>query len=139
MDDCVFCRIVRGEEWAARVAEDDEHIAFMDIRPMSRGHTLVAPKKHYRDVFEMSADDVARLYGFAARVAWAVKRALNPAGLNLLQNNGTAAGQVIFHVHVHVIPRYSGDEKRFKSGMGRINTSLEELAEMARMIGCEMT
>ncbi len=132
--DCVFCRIARGEAWAAKVYEDDEHIAFMDIRPMSIGHTLVAPKKHYAYIFEMPDDEVGRLYSVASKVAKAVKRSINPQGLNLLQNNGSAAGQVIFHVHVHVIPRHSGDSSKFKSGHGRIDASREELEETANKI-----
>jgi len=134
LEDCVFCKIVNGEQWSAKVAEDEEHIAFMDIRPMSRGHTLVATKKHYRDVFEMREGDVAKLYAFAYKVAKAVKNAFNPAGLNFLQNNGIAAGQVVFHIHVHIIPRYEGDERKFKSGHGRLAMSREELAEIAKKI-----
>ncbi|HID05494.1 MAG TPA: HIT family protein, partial [Aigarchaeota archaeon] len=126
---CVFCKIAKGEAWAAKVYEDGDYVAFMDIRPMSVGHTLVAPKKHYAYIFEMPDEEVGRLYAVAAKVAKAVKLSINPAGLNLLQNNGSAAGQVIFHVHVHIIPRHVGDAGKFKSGHGRINASREELEE----------
>ena len=132
--DCVFCKIARGEAWAARVYEDGEHVAFMDIRPMSVGHTLVTPKKHYAYIYEMPDEEVGRLYSVAAKVAKAVKQSLNPPGLNLLQNNGSAAGQVIFHVHVHVIPRHEGDAGKFKSGHGRIDASREELEEVSSRI-----
>jgi len=132
--DCVFCKIANGEAWAAKVYEDTAHIAFMDIRPMSIGHTLVAPKKHYAYIFDMPDEEVGRLYSIAAKVAKAVKQSINPPGLNLLQNNGSAAGQVIFHVHVHIIPRHEGDASKFKSGHGRIDASRRELEETARRI-----
>ena len=131
---CVFCRIARGEAWAAKVYEDELHVAFMDIRPMSVGHTLVAPKKHYADIFEMPDEEVGKLYEIASRVAKAVKRAINPPGVNLLQNNGSAAGQVIFHVHVHVIPRKHGDAEKFRMGHGRIDATREELEAAAERI-----
>ncbi len=133
MEDCVFCRIAQGKEWAAVVWSDEEHIAFMDRYPASRGHTLVAPKRHYRDLLEMGEDDVGRLFASVARVAKAVQRALSPAGINVLQNNGSAAGQVIFHAHVHIIPRYGNPEGLlFRSG--RMRVAEEELMEVADLI-----
>lgn len=134
MDDCVFCRIARGEEWAAVVWSDEEHIAFMDRYPVSRGHTLVATKRHYRDLLEMDEVTVGRLFSSVLRVAKAIQRALSPAGINVLQNNGSAAGQVIFHAHVHVIPRYGNPEGSiFRSGRLRVTEAeLEEVAALIR-------
>ena len=133
MEDCVFCRIAQGKEWAAVVWSDEDHIAFMDRYPASRGHTLVAPKRHYRDLLEMGEDDVGRLFASVARVAKAVQRALSPAGINVLQNNGSAAGQVIFHTHVHIIPRY-GNPEGLLFRAGRMRVTEEELMEVADLI-----
>ena len=133
MEDCVFCRIAQGKEWAAVVWSDEDHIAFMDRYPASRGHTLVAPKRHYRDLLEMGEDDVGRLFASVARVAKAVQRALSPAGINVLQNNGSAAGQVIFHAHVHIIPRY-GNPEGLHPRSGRMRVTEEELMEVADLI-----
>jgi histidine triad (HIT) family protein len=133
MEDCVFCRIAQGKEWAAVVWSDEEHIAFMDRYPASKGHTLVAPKRHFRDLLEMDEEGVGRLFASVARVAKAVHRALAPAGINVLQNNGSAAGQVIFHTHVHIIPRYGNPESlHFRSG--RMRVTEEELMEVAALI-----
>ncbi len=133
MEDCVFCRIAQGKEWAAVVWSDEEHVAFMDRYPASRGHTLVAPKRHYRDLFEMGEDEVGRLFASVARVAKAVQRALAPAGINVLQNNGSAAGQVIFHAHVHIIPRY-GNPEGLHLRSGRMRVTEDELVEVASLI-----
>ncbi len=133
MEGCVFCRIAQGKEWAAVVWSDEEHIAFMDRYPATRGHTLVAPKRHYRDLLEMNEEEVGKLFASVARVAKAVQRALSPAGINVLQNNGSAAGQVIFHAHVHIIPRY-GNPEGLHFGSGRMRVAEEELMEVADLI-----
>jgi len=102
--DCVFCRIVRGEESAYVVYEDDCVMAILDKYPMSRGHTLVMPKRHYRDITEVPSDELCRVIGVVKVVAMAVMRALGVPGVRIMQNNGAAAGQVVFHAHFHVIP-----------------------------------
>ena len=106
---CVFCEIVAGNERAVKVYEDDICIAIMDIAPVNKGHLLVIPKKHYDTVFEMPFDEAAHVFGVACLMARAVKEAVGAEGVNILQNNGRAAWQHIFHVHVHVIPRWTGD------------------------------
>ncbi|MCS6788576.1 MAG: HIT family protein [Aigarchaeota archaeon] len=136
-DECVFCRIASGEEWGAIVWDDGEYVAFMDKYPVSVGHTLVAPKFHRSDVLEMSFEEAGRLFSLAAKVARAIKASLNPDGINILQNNGAAAGQVIFHAHVHVIPRYAGhhgNPSRPLKGM-RLSVTEEELLRVAERIG----
>ncbi|MCS7094188.1 MAG: HIT family protein [Thaumarchaeota archaeon] len=133
---CVFCKISSGEEWGAIVWDDGERLVFMDRFPVTVGHTLVAPKSHRDDVLEMTEEEVGRLFSLAARVARAIKRSLNPAGINLLQNNGAAAGQVIFHAHVHVIPRYQSqtDNPTRAFGKNRLRVSERELLETASVI-----
>jgi histidine triad (HIT) family protein len=107
---CVFCKIVRKEAPASCVYEDEYVMAFLDIRPLNEGHTLVIPKKHYETIFEVPEEEVAYLYRIVKRVALAVKKGVNADGISITQHNGSAAGQDIFHVHVHVIPRYEGQK-----------------------------
>jgi histidine triad (HIT) family protein len=107
---CVFCEIVAGSERAVKVYEDDVCMAIMDIAPVNRGHLLVIPKRHYDTVFEMPLDEAAHVFGVACLMARAVKEAVGAEGINILQNNGRAAWQHVFHVHVHVVPRWIDDK-----------------------------
>ncbi|MHC1637280.1 MAG: HIT family protein [Candidatus Nezhaarchaeales archaeon] len=107
---CVFCRIVEGSERAVKVYEDDLCIAIMDIAPVNRGHLLVIPKRHYETIFEMPLKEASHVFGVACLMAKAVKNAVGAEGVNILQNNGGAAWQHIFHVHIHVIPRWTQDK-----------------------------
>jgi len=104
MSDCIFCQIIRKEAPASIVYEDDQVVAFLTNRPVNEGHTLVVPKKHYENIYEISEDEAAYLFKIAKRVAVAVKDAVDAEGIRIVQNNGWAAGQVIIHLHVHVIP-----------------------------------
>jgi histidine triad (HIT) family protein len=112
--DCVFCRIVAGQIPCTKVYEDAACLAFMDIGPISPGHTLLVPKRHCESVMEMTADEVAALFKPVAALAAAVKDAVGAHGVNVLQNNGTTAGQVVPHLHVHLIPRWPDDGLGFR-------------------------
>lgn len=103
-ESCMFCKIVRREAPASVVYEDEEVIAFMSILPINVGHTLVVPKKHYENIYEISEEEIAYLYKVVKKLAHAVKKAVDAEGIRIVQNNGEAAGQVIFHMHVHIIP-----------------------------------
>jgi len=107
--DCIFCKIVSGEIPSVRIAESKEACAFMDIAPIARGHILVIPRDHYETISDMPPDAVAALFRLAARIAPQAQHAVGAEGLNVLQNNGRVAGQVVGHVHVHLIPRRGGD------------------------------
>ena len=102
--DCVFCKIVRGEEPAYIVYEDEYVVAILDKYPVNKGHTLVMPKRHYRDITEIPDEELCRVIKITKAVTIAVMRALKVPGVRVVQNNGAEAGQVIFHVHFHVIP-----------------------------------
>ncbi|WP_069807684.1 HIT family protein [Vulcanisaeta thermophila] len=102
--DCVFCRIINREEDAYVVYEDEYVIAILDKYPVSRGHTLVMPKRHYRDLMEIPNDELCRVITVTKLIATAVKEGLGAPGVRVVQNNGSEAGQVIFHIHFHVIP-----------------------------------
>ena len=104
MSECVFCQIIRNQLPASVVYEDEQVIAFLSNRPVNEGHTLVLPKKHYENIYEISEDEVAYIFRVVKRVAHAVRDATAAEGIRIVQNNGWAAGQVIFHLHVHVIP-----------------------------------
>ncbi|WP_376793288.1 HIT family protein [Thermoflexus sp.] len=112
MSSCIFCAIVARQQPAEIVYEDERTMAFMDINPANPGHTLVIPKRHAATIFEIDEEDAAAVMRTAVRVARAIRAALAPEGLNLVQSNGRAAGQEIFHLHVHVIPRWVGDGLR---------------------------
>jgi histidine triad (HIT) family protein len=107
--DCIFCAIVAGELPASVIASDERAIAFMDINPATRGHALVVPRSHSRDIHEIAPEDLAACAALAARVAGRARDRLGADGVNLLSSAGAAAWQTVFHFHIHVIPRYDGD------------------------------
>ena len=106
MSECLFCKIINGEIPSLKVYEDEHVFAFMDIMPLTKGHTLLIPKTHCKDLFEMPEDVARNLYAAAPKVANAIKKAFQPAGMNTVNNNGATAGQTVFHYHLHLIPRY---------------------------------
>lgn len=109
---CLFCKIIAGDIPSVFVGEDQHTFAFMDINPATRGHALVVPKQHYRDLLEIPPDELARVAASAQRVAAGVTAKLGADGVNLLNSCGQAAWQTVFHFHIHVIPRYADDPIR---------------------------
>jgi diadenosine tetraphosphate (Ap4A) HIT family hydrolase len=115
---CVFCAIVAGDAPAIRVHEDDEFLAILDIRPFTRGHTLVIPKQHVVDLTDTPPETVAAMATLGQRIARAARRSgLHADGNNIAINDGKAAFQSVFHIHLHVVPRRSGDKLAFAKGM----------------------
>ena len=106
MEDCVFCRIARGEAQASCVYEGEDAMAFLDARPVSEGHTLVISRKHYENIFEIPDEELAKVFKIVKKVAVAIVKSEKAEGLRIVQNNGSAAHQLIFHFHVHVIPQH---------------------------------
>jgi histidine triad (HIT) family protein len=129
--DCVFCRIVAGDAPSHRVHEDALTLAFLDLFPVSRGHLLIIPKRHYSDLFGADDASLERVIASSRRLAHALARALEPDGIGVHQLNGSAAGQTIFHYHMHLIPRRAGDPILIH---GRKEAPAQELAEVARRI-----
>jgi histidine triad (HIT) family protein len=111
---CRFCEIVRKDRPASCVYEDERALAFLDIRPIEEGHTLVITKEHYENIHDMPDEEVAHLFLVVKKVANAVKKSLKAEGISLFQNNGSVAGQVVFHIHVHIIPRGRKHEMRHR-------------------------
>ncbi len=104
---CIFCNIVQKKVPASIAYEDDKTLAFMSIQPINVGHALVIPKKHYENIYEISKEEIGQLYRIVKKIAKAVKTTVATEGIRIIQNNGKAAGQVVFHMHVHIIPMYS--------------------------------
>lgn len=115
--DCIFCKIVRGDIPSFKILEDELTIAFMDINPAHPGHALVIPRQHAEDLYAIDDESLAAVARSARRVGRAVQRTLSPQGLNLVQCNGDAAGQSVYHFHMHVLPRAVGDELKLNWGI----------------------
>ena len=131
-DDCIFCKLAHGEIPSTTIYEDKEFRVYFDIAPATYGHGLIIPKNHYKDVFEIDAETAGKLFALATVVARSMKKVLNCDGMNIMQNNGAIAGQTVFHFHLHLIPRYEGDNIDFHYQHGEAN--MEELAEVAKAI-----
>ncbi|MCY9399300.1 HIT family protein [Bacillus haynesii] len=106
MSDCIFCNIINGEIPCAKVFENEHVLAFLDISQVTKGHTLVIPKDHKTNIYEMTPDVSREFFEAVPKIAQAIKDEYEPIGLNLLNNNGEKAGQSVFHYHMHIIPRY---------------------------------
>ncbi len=106
--DCIFCKIIKGEIPAYKLYEDDKVFAFLDITQGTKGHTLIVPKKHVKNVYDMSEEDAQAVFSRVPKLAKALKKAFNPIGLNIINNNDKPL-QSVFHFHVHLIPRYEND------------------------------
>ena len=106
---CPFCAIIMGEGWAREVYRDDHAVAFFPLRPATLGHTLVVPRRHIPDIWELPEAAVAHLSRAALRVAAALRAAVAPDGLNIIQSSGAAATQTVPHLHVHLVPRWAAD------------------------------
>jgi diadenosine tetraphosphate (Ap4A) HIT family hydrolase len=109
-ENCIFCQIVAKQAPSSILYEDATVMAFLDIRPLNMGHTLVIPKEHYVDIFDTPDKVLAAVHVVSKQLAVAVKKATNADGISIIQQSGKAAGQDIFHIHVHVVPRFEGQK-----------------------------
>lgn len=126
--DCIFCKIIKNEIPSVKVYEDNETLAFLDIRPNSRGHILVIPKSHFENIYGLPVETWCHMNITAQKIAMALKNSLSADGINIVMNNESRAGQLVFHAHIHVIPRYNDfDENKY------IYTA-EEMGEVANKI-----
>lgn len=108
MEDCIFCKIIKGEIPSVKVYEDEKVLAFEDINPISDGHTLIIPKKHAQDLWEIPVEDLTAIHSASKKVAKAIQKAINAEGIACIQLNGRAVNQVVMHYHLHLVPRVSG-------------------------------
>lgn len=111
MEGCIFCKIVRGEIPCFKILEDDRVLSFADVNPINTGHTLIIPKRHAENIWEIDGEDLAAIHAASLKIAEAMKTSLNPDGIAFLQLNGRAVNQIVMHYHLHLIPRKSGDPK----------------------------
>ena len=132
MDDCIFCKIARGEAAAAIVYEDEHTMAFMDIGQVNPGHVIVAVKPHIRDIYTLTNEMAAAFFQTAARVAKAVKEAMQPEGVTLLQANEEVGFQTVFHLHLHVLPRHPDDGVTLT--WPAKNPGMDELERLAKQV-----
>lgn len=106
MSDCIFCKIVNGEIPCAKIYENEHVLAFLDISQVTKGHTLVIPKIHKENVFELTPEIAKNIFAAVPAIANSIKKEFEPIGLNVVNNNGEEAGQSVFHFHMHLLPRY---------------------------------
>jgi histidine triad (HIT) family protein len=135
--DCVFCKIVKGELPSTKVYEDDNTLAFMDIGPVVKGHTLVIPKKHHDPLMNTPPEVLRKLITVVQQIAIAQTKELGADGINVTQANGSLAGQIVPHIHFHVIPRFKNDDHSWNCKAGKYDTP-QEMQGMADKIrkGC---
>lgn len=135
MSDCIFCKIINGDIPSTKVFENEHVLAFLDISQVTKGHTLIIPKIHKENVYELTPEIAQQIFEVAPKIANALKETYQPIGMNLVNNNGEKAGQSVFHFHLHLLPRY-GDGDGFgavwKSHQSEY--SPEDLQKMANEI-----
>ena len=129
MEECIFCRIINGEIPSSKVYENDKVIAFLDIAPVNKGHTLVVPKEHHKDIIDTPADILAEAMKVVKKVAKAVMKVTSATGFNLGVNNGKVAGQLVMHLHFHVMPRFQGDGLKHWPGKKYEQGEMEKTAK----------
>ncbi|ERJ12485.1 HIT family protein [Haloplasma contractile] len=136
MKDCIFCKIINNEIPSFKLYENEYILAFLDISQVTKGHVLIIPKEHYKDIHELDETAAKNIFKNVPELATAVKEAFNASGINIVNNNGEAAGQTVFHYHVHIIPRYNekdGFRTIFTNNMDRYtNDDLKQIANQIK-------
>ena len=133
-EDCIFCKIANGEIPARTIYEDDLFRVILDMNPATKGHALILPKEHYKNLLDLGEKETAALLKVAQKVALRMKEKLHYDGLNVLQNNGEIAGQTIFHFHLHLIPRFENDGNEDKLSWNNLAIKEEELDELCELL-----
>ena len=132
-DDCIFCKIANGEIPSATLYEDEDFRVILDLGPASKGHDLILPKEHYKDLCELDDAVAAKVLPLAGKMGRAMKKALHFDGFNLVQNNGEAAGQTVMHFHMHMIPRYANGPQMVLWDPGKLDdTEKTEIIEKVK-------
>jgi len=133
MDECVFCKIAKGEIPSTKLFEDEKVLSFLDIAPAAKGHALVITKQHYKSLLDVPLEELKEMIFAVQKIGAAVVKATEAEGFNVLQSNGKEAGQIIPHVHFHIIPRKKGDNLDLSWEQGQLDKSeLEALAELVK-------
>jgi len=138
MEDCIFCKIVRGEIPSVKVFEDERVFSFMDINPVSEGHALIIPKNHAANIWEIDTEDLLAIHSASKRLAEAMRRALDVEGIAVLQLNGKAVNQVVFHYHLHLMPRLSGAPEIPQTHWELVSGDMEKIKQLGEQIASRM-
>ena len=125
LDNCIFCKIAAGEIPSTTIYEDEDFRVILDIEPAAKGHALILPKEHYANLYELDDALAAKALVVAKKVITQMTEVLRCDGYNVLQNNGTAAGQTVFHFHIHLIPRYNGDDVKIGWKPGKLTEEVK--------------
>ncbi len=134
-ESCIFCKIVRKQAPSSIIYEDETVMVFLDIRPLNMGHTLVIPKAHYVDIFDIPETLLSQVHRVSKQISFAIKKATNADGISIIQQNGKAAGQDIFHLHVHVVPRFEGQKLPHFNDLKEVErTKLDEMAKKIQQL-----
>jgi histidine triad (HIT) family protein len=129
--DCIFCKIIRNEIPAVKIYEDNETLAFLDINPDTKGHTLIIPKNHHENIYSIPVETWCLMNITAQKLAIAIKNSLSADGINIIMNNESAAHQLIFHGHIHIIPRYNDfEDKKYTYIAGEMEELAKEIKEV---------
>jgi len=136
MDECIFCKIIKGEIPSFKIWENDKIFCFLDINPLAKGHALIIPKEHYKDIFDIPSEDLKEIIFFAKNLSAKMKDVLGAEGVNLMNASGESAEQSVFHFHLHVIPRYKADglemNKWWQSKVSKVD--FEELKQLVEKL-----
>jgi histidine triad (HIT) family protein len=131
MDDCIFCKIIKGEIPAHKIYEDDKILAFLDAFPIAKGHTLIIPKQHAENIYDINEETISHIGRISKRIAKQLKDKLKCDGINILQNNEKFSGQFVMHYHMHLIPRFESDNLSFWSKTDK-TFDLEEIHKLLK-------
>ena len=135
-ENCIFCKILAGEIPSYKVYEDDDFTVILDAGPASRGHALIIPKEHYKNLYELPEDLAAKAFVLGKKLITELTRILGADGYNLVQNNGAVAGQTVDHFHLHLIPRYEGDDAKVGWRMGSLDPeTAQEIMDLIQKDG----
>ena len=126
MENCIFCKIANGEIPSATLYEDEDFRVILDLGPAAKGHSLILPKSHAANIYELPDETAAKAMVLAKKMATKIRDGLNGAGFNIVQNNGEIAGQTVFHFHMHLIPRYEGDQVGLTWKPGELTDEMKE-------------
>lgn len=140
MSDCIFCKIINGEIPSYKIYEDEYVLAFLDLSQTTKGHTLIIPKQHVNHIFDMDDQTASHLFANVPKISRALQQTFSEmVGINIVNNNGEAAGQTVFHSHIHLIPRYDDDDFNIQFNDHQLQYTPEELATLANHIQKEVS
>lgn len=130
---CIFCKIIKGEISSQKIYEDKHVFAFLDINPVNIGHTLLIPKTHSQNIFDIKTETLEKIAPVLKKLSLSIKESTGADGINIISNNGGAAGQLVFHLHLHIIPRLSGDGLKHWPGKNYTEKEMSETAEKIKL------